>query len=119
MPCRLPGGSGRSLQADDLIGGPDTEVFEKVRLAPRPGDEFVQPGGIEPLVGFRESSQRTPARGLALHAEPQQFQLFQAAERRPGEDSAVELQPPGLLADPASGDLVGADRDAYSGPDVQ
>ena len=46
------GGSRCSLQADDLIGGPDTEVFEKVRLPPRPGHELIQSGGFEPLVRF-------------------------------------------------------------------
>ena len=77
----VPGSSGTRFQADDLIGRPDPEVFEKLGLALGPGDELVQPGRFEPLVGICENPQRTPARGLALHAEPQQFQLFQAAER--------------------------------------
>ena len=34
----VPGSSGIRFQADDLIGGPDTEVFEKVCLAPGPRD---------------------------------------------------------------------------------
>ena len=75
------GSSGVPFQSDEPLGGPDPEVFEKIGLPPGPGDELVQSNAIETFVGIGENPQRTPARGLALHAEPQQFQLFQAAER--------------------------------------
>jgi hypothetical protein len=37
----VPGSSGVRFQADDLIGRPDPEVFEKLGLALGPGDELV------------------------------------------------------------------------------
>ena len=103
--------TGRRSGADDLLRGPDPEFFEQVCLAPRPGHELVELPGVQPPVRVRQRPQGTPACCLAFDAQPEQFQLFEVAERRPGEQPAVEFHPPGFLPGPGGTDLIGADRD--------
>ena len=67
----------RSELADDTARGVEPELFELIGLAAGPGDKFIQPLGVEPHVGTRQGSQRTPARRLALDTQPQEFQFFQ------------------------------------------
>jgi hypothetical protein len=97
-------------RTDDPGRGAHAEVLEKVGLAPRPCEQLIQPARVEALVGLGQDPECPPARGLAFHAQPQDLQLFQAAERRTGQEVAVELQPGGLLADPRGPDLVRTDR---------
>src|SRR5947207_12943041 len=65
---------------DYLAGGGHPEVLKGTCLPPGPGDELVQARGVQARVRVRQGPQGAPARGLALHAEPQDFQLFQVAE---------------------------------------
>ena len=113
-PQPLPGRrepAGWRSGADDLLRGPDPEFFEQVRLAPRPGHELVEVPGVQPPVGVRQRPQGAPACCLAFDAQPEQFQLLEIAERRPGEQPAVEFHPPGFLPRPGGTHLIGADRD--------
>ena len=84
--------------AGRLVGGAYPQVLEKASLSPGPGDELVQVPWVEPRVRVRQGRQGAPARGLALHAEPQQFQFFQVlrgdrAKRRPSAFSRPAFSP--------------------------
>ena len=116
---QLRGGIGCPFQPDDLVCSAKPEFLEEFRLTAGAGDEIVKPDGIEPVVGLSQGPQGTPARSLALHPKAQHLQLFQAAERRPGEKVAIQFQPPGLFADPAGADLIDADWDAERGHDLE
>src|SRR5580704_6356114 len=73
--------TGRRSGADDLLRGPDPEFFELVCLTPRPGHELVELLGVQSHVRVRQRPQGTPACRLAFHAQPEQFQFFEVAER--------------------------------------
>ena len=42
-------------KADDLARGTHAELLQKIRLTPGPGDELIQPTGVEPLVRLRQN----------------------------------------------------------------
>jgi len=77
---------------------PDPEFLEQVRLLSRPGHELIEAVTVQAAVGVGERPQSAPASGLAFHAQPQHLELFQAAQRRPAEQSAVELEPAAFSA---------------------
>lgn len=85
--------AGSPYGVDDLPGRLNPELLKQLALLAGPPDQAVEPAGVEPLVGVGESAQRAPARCLAFHAQPQQLKLLQAAERGPGQQVPVELQP--------------------------
>jgi hypothetical protein len=66
----------------------------------RSGHEPIEPVTVQAAVGVCERPQGAPASGLAFHAKPQHLEFFQAAQRRPAEQPAVQLEPGHLLGSP-------------------
>src|SRR5512146_992168 len=85
------------LISDDVCRGPDPQFLQQPGLALGPGDELVQLARVQPGVLAGQDPQRAPPGRLALHAQPEHLQLFQAAQRGPGGQVPVELQAAGFL----------------------
>ena len=97
----------------------DPEFLEQVRLLSRPGHELIEPVTVQAAVGVRERPQGAPASCLAFHAKPQHLELFQAAQRGPAEQPAVELEPGRLLGSPGGAEFVVTDRQPEDGHEVE
>ena len=73
------------------------------------GDQVVELGRIEALIDMGLPSQDPPARSLALDAEQQRLELDDGAEGGALPQTAVGLEPRGLLDRPSPEHLVVAD----------
>jgi hypothetical protein len=77
--------------------GPGPELLEQVRLLSRSGHEFIEPVAVQAAAGVGQRAQGAPASGLALHAQPQHLQFFQAlrsaspVSRREGRNEAMYI----------------------------
>src|SRR6185437_2611783 len=94
------------------------EVLERGRLTGRPCDELIEDPDVQPGVAFGQHPERPPPGRLAFHTEPEDLRLFEAAQRGPGEQAAVELQAANLLPGPRGEHLVAAQRDVQPRHDL-
>jgi hypothetical protein len=56
-------------------------------------EEIVELVRVQAAVPLGERAERPPSGGLAFHPEPQELRLLERAERGPGQQAAVELDP--------------------------
>jgi hypothetical protein len=79
-PARQPLSQEAPLSQDAACGA-DPEFLQLLDLVAGPGDELVEPPGVDPRVGVGPGPQRAPAGRLALDTQPQDLEFFQVTQR--------------------------------------